>query len=157
MAGGMQRANPNTPMAAGAAGPSQRDPRAVFQQGNQLYQKGKLEESADCYQRCLEMLEALGGHVAAETYPDEYGSYLHALTSDRAFPDEADARRQARECQDDLAGLDLALRFERNTLVLLNEMRVLAPDQHKDIIAEITAEEQSHMVTLLEARASLMG
>ena len=109
------------------------------------------------YQRCLEMLEALGGHVAAETYPDEYGSYLHALTSDRAFPDEADARRQARECQDDLAGLDLALRFERNTLVLLNEMRVLAPDQHKDIVAEITAEEQSHMVTLLEARASLMG
>jgi len=109
------------------------------------------------YQRCQEMLASLGGHVEAETYPEEYNTYLHALTSDRAFPDETDARRQAKECQNDLAAVDLALRFERSTLVLLNEMRVLAPEQHRDIVVEITAEEQSHLVTLLEARTGLTG
>jgi len=102
-----------------------------------------------------EMLSELGGVQSREQYPGEYMAYLQALTTERAFPDEATAIRMAEECDGDAEAIQLANRFERDTLVLLNEMRKLVPDKHSAIVDKIAQEEQAHLVTLTEAREKL--
>ena len=107
--------------------------------------------------RFEKMLAELGDVRPPELYSGEYANYLGALTRDRAFPDETSAVRMAEQCEDDLAFLDVALGFERNTLNLVNEMRVLVSEADKDIVDDITCEEQAHLVALLEARDKLKG
>ncbi len=106
--------------------------------------------------RFEEMLAALGGHKPTrEEYAGQYTAYLQALTNDRAFPDEEAARQMARECPDDAAAVELAIRFERDTLLLMNEMRGLVPEKDAAVVRELAREEQSHLVVLANARQSL--
>ena len=107
--------------------------------------------------RFEKMLAELGEIKPPERYSGEYASYLGALTRDRAFPDEAGARAMAEACENDVAFLDVALGFERNTLNLINEMRLLVPAGGKAVVDDITCEEQAHVVSLLEAREALTG
>lgn len=105
--------------------------------------------------RFEEMLQSLGDYKAPERYSGEYASYLRALTTDRAFPDESTAQRLAGECADDLAALELATRFERDTLILMQEMRALVPEKDRAIVDELADEERTHLVTLTQAREKL--
>ena len=115
------------------------------------------EQERHHQRRFEELLKQVGGHKPPDRYADEYLSYVQALTTDRAFPDEAAAVRKARECGGDEAALALALRFERDTLVLLNEMRGMVAEKDRPVIAEIIAEEQQHVVDLTGVRDKLTG
>ena len=115
-----------------------------------------LAEEEKVHQRRFEeILRDLGNVKVPERYEDEYASYLEALTSSRAFPNQETACKVARECPDDAAAIDTANRFERDTLILMNEMRSKAPQRHAEIIEELIREEQGHLVTLTRARAAL--
>jgi rubrerythrin len=107
--------------------------------------------------RFEEMLKDLGDYRPPDTYADEYLSYVHALTSDRAFPDEAVAQRRAQEVRDDHEAIALALRFERDTLVLMNEMRGMVRKKDRAIVDQLIGEEQQHVVDLTAARSKLTG
>jgi len=116
----------------------------------------ELAEQEKFHQRRFEqMLADLGGVRQGEEYPGEYLAYLQALTGDRAFPDEQTALQMVKECKDDHAALALASRFERDTLMLMNEMRRLVPERDKPVVDELASEEQAHLVALAEARAKL--
>jgi rubrerythrin len=101
------------------------------------------------------MLEQLGGHTPHEDYDGEYLAYLHTLTSTRAFPQPEDALSAAHQCRSDAEGLDLAGRYERETLALINELRELVGEKHKDAVEDIAREERAHVVVLAEARRKL--
>ena len=105
--------------------------------------------------RFEEMLAGLGRHKPKEQYPGEYLEYLNTLTRDRAFPDQQTAVRMAESCSGDKAAIDLASRFERDTLILMNEMRGLVPQKDRAIVEELAKEEQAHLVTLAQARQQL--
>ena len=118
-----------------------------------------LAEQERYHQRRFEqMLKDMGGeYKPAETYPDEYLAYVHTLTTQRAFPDEQAAIKAAADCADDLSAVDLSLRFERDTLILMNEMRGMVREQDRKIVDELIGEEQSHLVVLAKARQDLTG
>jgi rubrerythrin len=107
--------------------------------------------------RFEEMLAELGGCRMPEEYPGQGRAYLRALTDDRAFPGPEAARRKAQECPDDGAALELALRFERDTLLLMNEMRGLVPERDRKTVDELALEEKAHVVALTAARERLHG
>lgn len=119
--------------------------------------KSLADQERHHQRRFEEMLKDIGGYKSPDTYADEYLSYVHTLTTDRAFPDEATAVRKARNCADDDAGIALALGFERDTLVLMNEMRGMVGDKDRAVVDELIREEQQHVVDLTAARASLNG
>ncbi len=98
------------------------------------------------------MLERMGGLKLSEQYNGEYMAYLRTLSDTRAFPDEQTAIQMAKDCKDDAAALDLAGRFERDTLMLMHEMGSLLPEKDQAIVNELIAEEQAHLVTLTLAR-----
>ncbi len=116
----------------------------------------ELAEQERYHQKRFEaMLAELGGHRAPEQYSGEYMAYLGVLTGGRAFPDPQAARKAAEQCKDDAAALALATRFERDTLMLMNEMRRLVPEKDGHIVEEVASEEQDHLVTLTEAQQRL--
>ncbi len=129
------------------------------QQASDAELKGTFSDLANqerYHQRRFEkMLQELGGLKTPETYPGEYQSYIKALTDSRAFPDEQTAERMARQCADDLAAVNLALRFERDTLMLMNEMRALVSEKHRPVVDELANEEKSHLVVLTAAKERL--
>jgi len=104
-----------------------------------------------------DMLHDMGDYQSPEERAGEYADYLHALTSDRAFPDEAAALRMLDACGDDLATLKLALRFERNARLLMSEMKGLVREKDRAVVEELACEERAHIVVLTEVREKLAG
>ena len=49
------------------------------------------------------------------------------------------------------------MRFERDTLILMNEMRGMVREKDRNIVDELIAEEQSHLVVLSQVRQKLSG
>ena len=119
-----------------------------------LFQELQKQERGH-QKRFEDMLDALGGVTVHEQYSGEYALYLHALTEGRAFPNETTGRRLAAQCHGDRDAVNLASQFERDTLILMNEMRSLVPLKDRAIVEELTREEQSHLVALAEARKQL--
>jgi len=120
----------------------------------QTYQ-GLADQERRHQKRFEKMLEDLGSYQPTESYPGEYIAYLRAMLDSRAFPDEATGRRMAAECVDDDAALSLAIRFERDTLALYNELRSLVPDKDQATVDELAREEQGHLVELARAQEQL--
>jgi rubrerythrin len=110
--------------------------------GQERYHKKRFET----------MLESLGARPQREEYPGEYAQYLQSLTEGRAFPDPQAALRRADQCADDAQAVEVALHFERDTLILMNEMKGMLPEADKVIINEVIREEQAHLVALGDAQ-----
>lgn len=106
-------------------------------------------------QRFQQMLDDIGGNTTKEQYAGEYTAYLTTLTGERAFPDEATAVALVDQCEDDEDLIQLASRFERDTLMLMNEMSRLVGSKDKEVVDEIIREEQNHLVTLADAMKKL--
>jgi rubrerythrin len=118
----------------------------------------QLAEQERYHQKRFEaMLQDLGDATPREQYDGEYMDYLRALTSARAFPDVKAAQNAAAECASDAAALDIATQFERDTLILMNEMGGMVPEKDMAIVKELAREEQAHLVALAGARAALAG
>ena len=105
--------------------------------------------------RFEKMLAALGGYSPREGYPGEYMAYLRAMTDGRAFPDVHAAQQAAQEVADDLSAVVTALRFERDTLALMNELREFVPPRDRKTVEELINEERSHVVVLTGAKERL--
>jgi rubrerythrin len=118
---------------------------------------GLAEEERGHAQRFEKMLRDVGDVHVPEQYAGEHGAYLQALTSSRAFPDEQTAKAMARDCGDDVAALDLAIRFERDTLALMHEMQQMVPERDAAAVNELIHEEQGHLVVLASAKDKLTG
>lgn len=106
--------------------------------------------------RFEEILETLGSIKIHEEYTGEYLSYLQTMTGMRAFPDSDAAAVMARECKSDADALELATRFERDTLILMGELKGLVPPEDQAIVNEMAREEQQHLVMLDQARQALV-
>lgn len=139
---------------SGVAFYSQLAQQASSPQMRQVFSELAQEEKYH-KRRFEQMLESLGGTIQRQQYPGEYMEYLKVLTAGRAFPDEASAVEAAKACKDDRAALELASRFERDTIVLMDEMQALLPDKDRDIVRELVREEQSHLVRLAKAKQLL--
>jgi rubrerythrin len=114
------------------------------------------EEERGHLARFEKLHEDLGGVQPTETYPGEYVAYLQSMLESRAFPDEEAALKIAEERgSDDAGALELSLRFERDTLVLLNELRGMVPEKDRCTVDELAQEEQGHLVVLTKAREKL--
>lgn len=114
--------------------------------------EGMAKEERYHKKRFEEMFESLGAKPAKEEYPGEYTEYLRTLTGTRAFPDPQAAATKAAEFASDAAAIDFAIQFERDTIILMNEMKGLLPESDSSVVNELIREEQSHLVELAEAR-----
>ena len=116
-----------------------------------------LAEQEKYHQKRFEdMLADLGNYQPSETYEGEYIQYLRAMLESRAFHEPATAAKIAAEVAgDDAAALSMAIRFERDTLGLLNELRNMVPKKDQEVVDDLAREEQAHLVELNRALKAL--
>ncbi len=93
----------------------------------------------------------VGQAKVAEEYEGEDEDYLRALTAP-AFPDAADAGALAKRARTDLEAIDLAMRLEKDTLLLLVEMKRFLSDRHLKYVDVVIDEEKEHLVQLAAMR-----
>ncbi len=101
-----------------------------------------------------ELLEKLGEPDVHESYPGEYDAYVKALLAYKIFPDPAAAASMARE-KTDAEAVKLAIQTERNTLLLLEELRKHVPAAQRQYVDLTIREEQQHLTDLNALLAEL--
>jgi len=118
--------------------------------------EGLAEQERYHKKRFEKMLEELGEYEAPESYSGEYIAYLRAMLDSRAFKDPETAKKLAAETIDDKEAIKMAIRFERDTLGLMNELREMVPVKDRDVVDDLAREEQAHLVELARALESLI-
>lgn len=97
------------------------------------------------------MLEEAGSFPVAESYPDEYFSYLKAFVDNKVFDARA-LEPAAAAISSTLAAVDFAMDRELDSIAYYNEMRNIVPDRQKNGVDKIIAEEKKHYQLLAEIR-----
>ncbi len=90
----------------------------------------------------------------AESYPDEYASYMTALSQTAVFPDERAAVRLAKTAATRADALDLAIRAEKDSILFYTGMRRVTREGQQAAVDAIIAEEQAHLQRLQEMKAT---
>lgn len=81
-------------------------------------------------------------------FPSEYGDYLRALVEGNAFTVAKQGSELARALRNDKQALDLALSYEKDTMLFCHELKKLVwPGFHKEIDT-LLAEEQDHFTKI---------
>jgi rubrerythrin len=87
----------------------------------------------------------------AESYPGEFEEYMDAFLRTRILKDEASALELV-PTMDDLAALDFAIAFEKDTILFMYEVRELLPDADRPRINVLIQQEQTHVRLLQEVK-----
>lgn len=85
----------------------------------------------------------------------EEHAYLRAAADDHVFRKNEDVHALVARCKSPAALLDLAIRFEKDSLVYYGAMKKLVP--HAEGLDALIAEEQRHVETLAAQRAKAAG
>ena len=99
-----------------------------------------------------DMLSKIETHVPPESYPGEYGAYLHEYADNNLiFKKEVMDAEMAR-ITDTLSAIDFAIRRELDSILYYHEIKgFIAEDQHESI-DKIINEERKHFKTLSEIK-----
>jgi rubrerythrin len=116
----------------------------------------RLAEQEKGHEKAFTALrDRLGAYQPAESYPGEYADYVNVLVAGKTFPDEQGAVKLAQQAGGDVAAIDKAILFEKNTLLFLSEMRKLVPEKDRAKVDTLIDEERQHLVDLSNIRALL--
>ncbi len=99
-----------------------------------------------------QLREGLSGDMAAPTVIDSEGVnnlYLEALVKSRLFSSEREAEQVAEKAQDAIEALNIALSFEKDTILFFSMMKSMTrEDLGADKIDLLIAEEQKHIIRI---------
>ena len=103
------------------------------------------QEEREHVQELESLLDAAEGYAPAESYPDEYHEYLHALVEGKVFPDEETCKQMARDVRDEAQACPLASSFEKQIILFLHEMRRFLPEHRHGVVQKLLEGEYEHV------------
>ena len=102
-----------------------------------------------------QMKQGVDDYQLPESYPGEARSYIDSFVRDQVFSSPEQVERQAREISDPRHAVDVALQFEKASILFYSGIKdVVRPSEH-DAIERVISEEHGHVRRLLELRRSL--
>ncbi|HBT46867.1 MAG TPA: rubrerythrin [Peptococcaceae bacterium] len=113
----------------------------------QLFQRLAQEEE----QHVLDfarLAEGVGSYDPPESYPGEYDAYMEALVNSHVFSRDLDPEALAEEILSDKEALDLAIRFEKDSLLFFAGLRNLVSQTEVRFIDELLRQERRHLCEL---------
>ena len=113
------------------------------------------EEEARHEETFHQMLPNVRDYARPETYPGEFADYAQALLENKVLPDAEAARESALGCRTEADAIDLAIQFEKDTILFMYEMRELVPESERAVVDGMIAEEKRHVVMLTEKKQEL--
>jgi len=85
---------------------------------------------------------------SAELYPDDYFAYMKDLASEHVFSQIGAGLEAADHIQSDIEGIDLALRFENESIKFFEAMKKIVKETEASIVDKLIAEENRHIEKL---------
>jgi rubrerythrin len=99
--------------------------------------------------------ELIGNFAAQEAYPGEYALYLQALIEENVFSKADIFLELARKVATVPEALDLALAFEKETIIFLNGVRDSLETDDFPVLNELIEQEKEHIRKLSEIKQTL--
>lgn len=105
------------------------------------------------FQRMLENIPEVTLSPAEE---EEYENYLGALAKSRIFTPSMDPFELLNKTKNNIDAIDLAIEFEKDSILFFYELMDQAIEQDKQLIDNLIKEEKSHFSKLIVLKGSLM-
>lgn len=85
-----------------------------------------------------------------ESYPGEYEEYVTSLAKDHVFTKGIE--EVAETVQNPIDGIDIALRFEKDSILFFTELKELVSEDNAKTVQKLINEEKKHILRLHEIR-----
>ena len=106
--------------------------------------------------RFQEILGAAGGYQISEAYyATQYMGYMKALADERVFRSDISPAEVADGAGTPGAAINIAIGFEKESVLFLHEMWELVPESGREPIQKLLDEERNHLRQLSEIKAQM--
>lgn len=118
---------------------------------------GDLSNQEEEHLRQLESLTA-----SLEDPPDtwereEFAMYLAELAESHVFREDGSGERGARGASGDLEAVELGIRFEKDTILFLEELQRLVRSKERPLVEKLLEWDRGHLVRLVRLKWELTG
>ena len=106
--------------------------------------------------RFREILKAAGGYQISEAYyATQYMGYLKPLADEHVFRSDMSAEEVASRAKSAREAIDIAIGFEKDTIIFLHEMSKMVSESGQDSILKLLDEERDHIRRLSAMKAQM--
>jgi rubrerythrin len=85
-------------------------------------------------------------------YPDEYFSYMNALASQYVFTQKGKGAEIASGLKNCSEGIEMGIGFEKDSILLYQQMRELVPEEDRSLVDGLIEEEKKHLARLMDLK-----
>lgn len=114
------------------------------------------EEEKEHYTTFKKLKEKLIAYGVLEPLEEEYRDYVQELVDSNVFSKDIDAAEQAAGLSDPVEAINLALGFEKDSVIFFLQFRKAVPEDEKFVVEELIAEENHHINRLLVMRKAII-
>jgi len=114
-----------------------------------LFLEGEEEKHIKVFK---EILSGVEKYEPPESYPEEYFSYLKALSEDYVFTKEKMGEEMARRSRDEREAIEAGIGFEKDSILFYQEMKNLVKRETHEIINRLINEEKKHLTKLYQLK-----
>ncbi len=114
---------------------------------------------ADEEKKHIELFENILSNIekyeSSGLYPEEYFSYLRALSEEYVFTKEKKGEEIAQKVKDDMEAIEIGINTEKDSILFYNEMKKLVIKDRHETIDKLIEQEQEHLRKLSELKRKL--
>ncbi|MDD5633769.1 MAG: ferritin family protein [Candidatus Omnitrophica bacterium] len=92
----------------------------------------------------------------SQAYTDEYFAYLRSLADSYVFTKKDKGVEIAAKIKEDKEGVDLGVRFEKDSILFYQEMKKFVPENDKALIETLIEEEKKHLSRLCALKVGML-
>lgn len=113
------------------------------------YLAGEEEKHIEVFR---EIFSSSCDYEPEKAYPDEYFSYMNSLASSYVFTEKDKGREAAEKVTDLIAGVEMGVGFEKDSILFYQEMRSHVPESSRGLVDRLIEEEKRHLRKLLDIK-----
>lgn len=133
---------------------------------NEVLKKAKTEKVKDMFsflakeeEKHIEVFKKILSEVESfkpkEAFNEEYFSYIRALSKEHVFTQKNKGKEIAKKIKTSKQAIDLAIGFEKDSILFYVEMKNFVPENDHRIIDRLIEEERKHLKLLSEIKETL--
>ena len=98
------------------------------------------------------LLDSIKQYEPPEAYPGDYFVYMSALAGSHVFAEKNKGIETARKVKNDLEAVEVAMGFEKDSILFFEAMIDSVPEKDRKIVGELIKQEKGHLSRLHELR-----
>ena len=102
-----------------------------------------------------EMSDSVSKYAPPESYPGEYDLYMKSLADDNVFTKRAVGEAWAKKATTDLKAIDMALRFEKDSIIFFDGMKRFVPQAEHKKMDWLIGQEREHIIKLTNLKKTV--